>query len=80
MGKQLEKYEPVEAEVLKNITRVYAARRAALLRVDEEAVRGEGSGAVQQQRRQQRRKEQGQQQGAGGGKGTGGKDRKQHEA
>eukprot|EP00887_Chlorella_sp_A99_P002763 scaffold6.g2763.t1 len=41
VGKQLEKWEPEEKEVLKSITKVYAARRAASLRIEEEeALRG----------------------------------------
>lgn len=46
VGQQLEKYEPEEAEVLKGITKVYSAKRAAALRVAEEEARGVGGGAA----------------------------------
>ncbi|GAB4820782.1 hypothetical protein N2152v2_007828 [Parachlorella kessleri] len=50
IGKQLDKYECDEAEVLKGITKVYAAKRAAAMRADEEALR-DGSFAKQAQRK-----------------------------
>lgn len=46
VGKQLEKFEPPEGEVLKDITRVYKARRAAALRLEEEEALGKGSTAA----------------------------------
>lgn len=44
IGKQLEQYECEEAEALKHITKVYAAKRAAAMRADEAAGR-DGGGA-----------------------------------
>jgi superfamily II DNA/RNA helicase len=53
VGQQLQKFEVAEAEVLKGITKVYAARRTAALRVGDE---GEGvAGQRARQQRQQRR-------------------------
>ena len=43
-GKELDKFELDESEVLKNITQVYAARRAAALKVADAEERGEKGG------------------------------------
>ncbi|KAL4421690.1 hypothetical protein ABPG77_010634 [Micractinium sp. CCAP 211/92] len=64
VGQQLEKYEPEEAEVLKGITKVYSAKRAAALRVAEEEARGIGGGAaaataaVRKKKQRQQRQQQ----------------------
>lgn len=57
VGQQLEKFEPDEAEVLKGITKVYAAKRAAALRVAEEEQRGFGGGAAAAKAAERKRKQ-----------------------
>lgn len=52
VGKQLERYDCSESEVLKNITKVYAAKRAAAMRADEESDRAAGTKRAQRKRKQ----------------------------
>jgi ATP-dependent RNA helicase DDX49/DBP8 len=60
-GKAMEKHEVEEAEVLKGITEVYAARRAAALRVADAAEKGEAGqrGGLKIRKNKNKRKAEG---------------------
>ena len=51
VGHKMEKFEVPEAEALKGITQVYAARRAAALKVADDEDRGGGVAAARKQRK-----------------------------
>ena len=51
LGHKLAPYEMKEKEVLKNITKVYAARRAAIMRAAEERSKAERQGRLPTRRK-----------------------------
>lgn len=53
VGHKLEDYKMSEKEVLKNITKVYAARREAIMRAAEERSKAERQGRLPTKRKRQ---------------------------
>lgn len=54
IGHKLEDYKMGEKEVLKEITKVYTARRAAIMRVAEERSKAERQGRLSMKRKRQK--------------------------